>query len=177
MTESLVRAAEPSDTEAFVELALDAAAERQIARNAHFWRGAFARDIEDPERSLVVAVSRAEIVGYARAHLFEPEPDAPSNTAPRGYYLFGLFVRPDRRRTGLGAALTDARLRWISERADEAWFFTNARNTASIELHHRFGFEEITHHFSFPGLTFEGGEGILFRARLDREARQPHPTL
>jgi ribosomal protein S18 acetylase RimI-like enzyme len=177
MTEPLVRAAEPSDIEACVELALDAAAGEQVARDADFWGQAFARDIEHPERSLVVAVSRAEIVGYARAHLFEPEPDAPTDTSPWGYYLIGLFVRPDCRGAGLGAALTDARLRWISERADEAWFFANVRNTASIELHHRFGFEEITHHFSFPGLTFEGGEGILFRARLDREARQSHPTL
>jgi hypothetical protein len=59
-----------------------------------------------------------------------------------------------------------ARLRWISERADAAWFFANIRNTGSIELHHRFGFEEITRDFSFPGLAFQGGEGILFRARL-----------
>ncbi len=44
----------------------------------------------------------------------------------------------------------------------------NARNTASIELHERFGFEEITRRFSFPGLTFKGGEGILFRLRLHR---------
>lgn len=171
MTEALVRVAEPREIEACVELALEAAAGEQVACDAGFWSQAFARDIEHRERHLVVAVSRAEIVGYARAHLFEPEPDAAADTSPSGYYLIGLFVRPDCRRSGLGAALTDARLRWISERTDEAWFFANAGNTASIELHHRFGFEEVTRHFSFPGLTFEGGEGILFRARLDCEAR------
>jgi ribosomal protein S18 acetylase RimI-like enzyme len=166
MTKPLVRAAEPSDIEACVELALDATADANVAPTADFWREAFARDIDDSERKFVVAVSSAEIVGYARAHLFDPEPDAPSDTAPSGYYLIGLFVRLDGRRTGLGAALTDVRLRWISERADEAWFFANARNTASIELHRRFGFEEFTRAFSFPGLTFPGGEGILFRVRL-----------
>ena len=46
----------------------------------------------------------------------------------------------------------------------------NARNTASIELHERFGFEEITRRFSFPGLTFKGGEGILFRLRLNEKS-------
>jgi ribosomal protein S18 acetylase RimI-like enzyme len=177
MTDPFVRAAEPSDIEACVEPALDATAGEQVARDADFWGQELARDVEHPERYLVVAVSRAEIVGYARARLFEPEHDAPSDTSPSGYYLIGLFVRPDYRRAGLGAALTDARLRWISERSDAAWFFANAGNTASITLHRRFGFEEITRQFSFPGLTFEGGEGILFRTRLQREARQPRPTL
>lgn len=108
------------------------------------------------------------IIGYGRARLHEPEPEAPADTAPRGYYLTGVFVRPDQRRGGTGAALTQARLDWISGRADDAWFFANARNTTSIELHRRFGFEEVTRRFSFPGLTFDGGEGILFRSRLRR---------
>jgi ribosomal protein S18 acetylase RimI-like enzyme len=110
------------------------------------------------------------IVGYGRARLFEPEPQGPADTAPSGYYLTGLFVISNERRTGIGAALTQARLDWISDCATDAWFFANARNKASIALHERFGFEEITRHFSFPGLTFDGGEGILFRLRLDQPA-------
>ena len=98
--------------------------------------------------------------------MFRPGPDAPADTGPLGYYLTGVFVAPDRRHGGIGTALTQARLDWIGERADAAWFFANARNAASIELHRRFGFEEVSRRFSFPGLTFDGGEGILFRARL-----------
>jgi hypothetical protein len=67
--------------------------------------------------------------------------------------------------------LTDKRLRWIGERAREAWFFANARNQASIDLHRRFGFEEVSRSFSFPGLAFDGGEGILFRVRLNEPER------
>src|SRR5207244_445182 len=130
------------------------------------WRDSLERDIGHPEHHLVVAERDGEIAGYGRARLFEPEPNAPRDSAPRGYYLTGLFVHPDHRRGGIGTALVEARLDWIREHALDAWFFSNARNTASIELHRRFGFEEITRRFSFPGLTFEGGEGILFRLQL-----------
>ena len=66
----------------------------------------------------------------------------------------------------LAEACSRARMAWAFQRAGEVWFFANARNIASIELHRRFGFEEITRHFSFLRLTFDGGEGILFRSRL-----------
>jgi ribosomal protein S18 acetylase RimI-like enzyme len=124
------------------------------------------RELENPEHHLVVAEVDGSIAGYGRAGLFEPDADAPADSAPRGYYLTGVFVHPSRRRAGIGATLTRARLDWIGARADEVWFFANARNGASIELHRKVGFEEVTRDFSFPGLTFEGGEGILFRLRL-----------
>ncbi len=44
--------------------------------------------------------------------------------------------------------------------------FANARNRASIALHAAFGFEEVTRDFEVPGVTFEGGVGVLFRAVL-----------
>jgi hypothetical protein len=37
---------------------------------------------------------------------------------------------------------------------------------ASIALHAQLGFREVTREFSFPGLSFDGSEGILFRASL-----------
>jgi ribosomal protein S18 acetylase RimI-like enzyme len=166
MNAEAVRPGKPSDIEACVELAILSSAGEGVGTDAAFWYGALARDVEELERHLVVAMSDNEIVGYARAHLFEPEPDAPSDRVPRGYYLLGLFVLPSHRRLGLGSTLTSARLRWIGERASEAWFFSNARNTASIELHGRLGFTEVTRSFSFPGLAFEGGEGVLFRLQL-----------
>ena len=85
-----------------------------------------------------MAESEGVIVGYSRARLLEPASDAPPDTVPD----------------------------WIGERAAEAWYFANARSEASIALHRRFGFEEVSRRFSFPGLTFEGGEGILFRILL-----------
>ena len=162
-TPSTVRPARQADIEQCVALAVAAAPER----SAGDWNDALARDLDDPEHHLVVAERGGAIVAYGRARLFEPGARARADTAPRGYYLIGLFVAASERRTGIGTALTRARLAWISDRAADAWFFANARNTASIALHERLGFEEVTRRFSFPGLAFDGGEGILFRLRFD----------
>jgi hypothetical protein len=45
-------------------------------------------------------------------------------------------------------------------------FATDAHNRASVELHRRAGFEEVTRRFSFPNAAFDGGYGILFRLRI-----------
>jgi ribosomal protein S18 acetylase RimI-like enzyme len=158
----VIRRADEADLDQCIARAALAATER----SADAWRDALRRDAEHPERLLVVAESNGAIVGYGRACLFEPGADAPADTAPGGYYLSGLLVAHEERRQGAATALTQARLDWIRERAADAWFFANARNAASIELHRRVGFEEVSRSFSLPGLTFEGGEGILFRARL-----------
>jgi ribosomal protein S18 acetylase RimI-like enzyme len=146
-----------------IALGLLAAPDRSIDE----WREQLSHDVEDPEHHLVVAEIGGAIVGYGRARFFESDADAPADTVPAGYYLTGLFVVPDLRRHGIGLGLTEARLGWIRGRAAEAWYFANSRNAGSIELHRRLGFEEVSRRFSFPDLTFEGGEGILFRLRLD----------
>jgi ribosomal protein S18 acetylase RimI-like enzyme len=152
------------DLEACIALACAAAPERDAAE----WHAALMLDIADPERHLVVAEAGTAIIGYGRARLFEPTSDASADTAPRGYYLAGVFVDPGHRRRGVGQALTEQRLDWIGKRAADAWFFANAQNATSIRLHQKLGFREVTRHFAFPGLTFDNGEGILFRVRLHR---------
>jgi ribosomal protein S18 acetylase RimI-like enzyme len=165
----VIRGGVAADIEACAALAQLAAAERDAAELGD----SLLRDIENSEHLLVVAENAGEIIGYGRSGLFVPEPGATVDTAPRGYYLTGVFVRPEQRRMGVGSALTQARLEWISQHADDAWFFANARNMASITLHQRFGFEEITRRFWFPGLSFDGGQGILFRLRLRSDGHRP----
>jgi ribosomal protein S18 acetylase RimI-like enzyme len=118
------------------------------------------------DRLILVAEIEGGIVAYGRAKLFRPADDAPANCAPAGWYLGGVIVSPAHRRRGIGAELTWRRLAWIAGRAEEAFYFVNARNRASIDLHARFGFVERTRDFWYPGATFEGGVGILFRAAL-----------
>jgi ribosomal protein S18 acetylase RimI-like enzyme len=125
-----------------------------------------ADDLGDAERLLLVAERAGRVVGYGRTIQFRCAAGAPAASAPDGYYLVGLAVEPACRRQGVATALTRARLAWVSERATEAWYFANARNKASIALHARMGFREVTRDFSFPGVRFEGGEGILFRVDL-----------
>jgi ribosomal protein S18 acetylase RimI-like enzyme len=80
--------------------------------------------------------------------------------------LSGVIVRFDLRRRGIARQLTALRIEDLRTATDELFYFVNARNRASIDLHASFGFEELTRDFDFPGATFEGGEGILFGLQL-----------
>lgn len=139
-----------------------------LAESAPVTGGRHNRGVTDPERLLHVAEDAGRIVGYARASRWTPPADAPPNAAPSGWYLLGLVVTPEYRRRGIGRALTVARLNAIAARASEVWYFVNARNRSSLDLHATLGFAEVTRDFWFPGLTFDGGEGILARARTER---------
>lgn len=124
------------------------------------------RDLRDPDRLMLVAEVGGELAGFARAGRWEPPRDSPEDTAPAGWYLFGVVVRDRWRRRGIGLELTRRRLAWIGARAGDAYYFANARNVASIDLHGQLGFVEVTRDFTFPGASFEGGVGILFRVNI-----------
>ena len=115
---------------------------------------------------ILVAKYDNKLVGLAKIKYFSPAPASPSNAAPAGWYLSGVIVRSKYRRCGVGQALTQARLEWITARASCAYYFANAQNQVSIALHNKFGFKELTRDFTHPGVTFTGGVGILFGADL-----------
>jgi len=117
---------------------------------------------------LVVAERERTVLGFGKIGRFEPPLHAPSNVAPAGWYLTGLVVAPRFRRLGVGDALTEERLRWIAGRSPAAYYFANAQNGATIALHRKHGFVEVTRSFHFPGVSFQGGRGILFRVDLGR---------
>jgi aminoglycoside 6'-N-acetyltransferase I len=148
---SAIRIAEVGDADRMAAVSLAA---RGVA-------GADPRDgIADENRLVLVAEVNGEIVGWGKTHHY----GAASGSAPAGHYLGGVNVLPEFRRRGIGSALTRVRLSWIWHRASDAWFVTNARNAASIELHSRLGFSEVARASEFHGTTFEGGVGILYRA-------------
>ena len=158
----LVRDARADDVGSCVSLALIASPGSDVS----IWRASLLEDIESTDRLLVVAERAEDVVGYGRVLRFVPEPDAPADIAPSGYYLMGLVVHPDHRRRGVAAALTRARLEWISKHASDAWYFANAHNAASIALHAPFGFKEVTRAFVYPRVDFDRGEGVLFRVQF-----------
>lgn len=124
------------------------------------------REVSNADLLLLVAAVDGEIAGFARAARWERPANAAATVAPDGWYLFGVIVRDRWRRHGIGLELTRRRLAWIADRADTAWYFANARNQTSIDLHAQLGFVEVTRDFAFPGASFEGGVGVLFRADL-----------
>jgi ribosomal protein S18 acetylase RimI-like enzyme len=130
-----------------------------------FMRRAFETDLSHHrDRLLLLATANGEVAGYGRGGRFQAPSDAPPNVAPDGYYLGGLLVGTRWRRRGIAEALTRARMAWAFERAPEAWYFTNAGNAASLALHAKLGFVEISRDFWYPNVTFEGGVGVLGRA-------------
>ena len=130
----------------------------------------FRRSLESPEagrsRLVLVAVSANDIVGFGKVRYLSEDGGAGVGAAPEGWYLTGVVVDPRVRRRGVGARLTAERLTWIAERSSEAYYFANVRNRVSIELHRSFGFAEVARGAEFAGVSFAGGEGVLFRADL-----------
>jgi ribosomal protein S18 acetylase RimI-like enzyme len=123
-------------------------------------------DLEDEDRYVLVARAEAEVVGYAGVIRHEFTAEHPA--APSGYYLIGLIVAPAWRRYGVGERLTVERMRWVAERADEVFYFANVGNGATLDLHERLGFTEVTRDFTFPNAPLKPGTGVLLRASLSR---------
>jgi ribosomal protein S18 acetylase RimI-like enzyme len=117
---------------------------------------------------ILVADLRGEIVGFGKCDFFMPPDNAPANVAPKGWYLMGVIVSPIFRRRRIAYQLTQARLKWLARQASKAYYFANSLNQASIELHRKFGFVEVTRDFLFPNTTFTGGVGVLFEVDLRR---------
>ena len=107
---------------------------------------------------VVVAVTAGVPVAYGVAEQLALE------ALPKGWYLTGVVVSPSERRRGIAGQLTRHRLAWIGKRATEAFYFVNEVNRVSIDLHAGFGFEPIAHDIRVPGVTFQGGRGVLYRA-------------
>lgn len=156
-----IRDATAADVPACAELIVSRTGGDPAAR-----AGRLRRDLGNPDRYQVVAESERGIVGYGAAILHSPAPLAAPDVAPAGYYLIALIVAAHSRRRGIGELLTVRRMHWIQQRADEAWYFANVANGATIDLHRRHGFEEVTRKFSFPGAPLRPGTGVLLRARL-----------
>jgi ribosomal protein S18 acetylase RimI-like enzyme len=161
----VVRAAEITDCDAIA--AIEASRDGSDPAAA---RDKCIAQVPDPQRVLLAAVVKGMVIGFARAGRMATPADAQAADTPDGWFLLGLMVADEWRRRGIGRAMTLPRLRWIAERADTAYYFTNAGNTASIDLHGELGFIEIDPDFRAPGVSFDGGRGILFRLDLKEPA-------
>ncbi len=163
-----VRPAEAADLDACAALA-----SQRNGGEPDVWRSRLNVERDDPERLLVVAEVDGRIAGHAGAGWLSFDPELADNVKP-GWYLTGILVDPAFRRGGVGAALVQARLDWLDTRTDCSWYFATAVNQASLALHSRFGFREVTRKFTVPGVDFTGGVGVLsvrFTAGAGRRER------
>jgi ribosomal protein S18 acetylase RimI-like enzyme len=165
--ELTVRPARAHDTDALGRIS----AERE-GGEADEHAAAFRRALEDDEAGhglkVLVAELNGDVIGFGKTRYLDEERGAGAGATPEGWYLTGVVVDPRFRRRGVGSRLTAERLRWISERSGVAYYFSNARNRVSIALHERFGFTEVARGPEFAGVSFVGGEGVLFRVDLSR---------
>lgn len=153
-----MRRSVPADLDAVLDVQRHSSGRPVSARAQHDTAAA----MDDPTRLFVVAETETQVIGWAKTKYYA-EPDG---HAPAGHYLMGILVAPEHRRAGVGTALVCARLEWIAQRSERAFFFTNVGNVASIELHRRWGFREIARGMRFRGVPFDGGAGVLFSATL-----------
>jgi ribosomal protein S18 acetylase RimI-like enzyme len=158
--QAVIRQAAPGDVEACVRIMMTRQAGSAVRR-----RTQLRQSVQSDTPGFFVAEVDGTVAGFGRVQLLTPPPDAPPNAAPKGWYLVGVVVDSTWRRRGLGDSLTAARLRWVWQRANTAWYFANARNRASIDLHSKYGFIEVARDFTVASVTFDDGHGtgILFR--------------
>ncbi|MGO9752366.1 MAG: N-acetyltransferase family protein [Solirubrobacteraceae bacterium] len=158
-TSITVRRARHEDLDRLIALAIAEGEDRELTHRR------FHADSQTEVRELFLATPDGQLAGYGRTCRFERETGAPANVAPNGYHLSGILVASSWRRRGIGEELTWTRLVWVLERAAEAWHFTNARHRASLALHAKLGFAEVTRDFTYPGVSFDSGLGLLSRAK------------
>jgi predicted N-acetyltransferase YhbS len=157
-----IRVATDDDVAAYAALRLERG-DATEAEAVSVFRRLLLRARAGEARVLVAAVGERVVAYGAAERLALP-------TLPAGWYLGGVVVTSEMRRRGIGARLTRERLAWIAERDPRAYYFVNERNRASIDLHAAFGFREAMRDLRVPGMTFQGGVGLLFEADLPPRA-------
>ena len=126
------------------------------------WAKRIARSAGGEQSAVVLARVGGELAGYANVSFL---PENLDDGAPGGYYLTGVSVLPGWRRRGVGNALTQWRMEWAWQRTPDVWCFVSARNQASLDLHYALRFSAVRRAAALQGVAFDGGEGVLLRAR------------
>ena len=124
-----------------------------------------------PDELTLVADDGGVLVAYGRAFRWTRPSDALPEVCPSGWYLLGVSVREDRKRRGIGRALTRLRIEWLSERgAGTIYYFADFDNEASVRLHEEFGFRPVRRGVTFPGMSDDSIELVLHRLELNGPA-------
>ncbi|MHB1087298.1 MAG: GNAT family N-acetyltransferase [Acidimicrobiales bacterium] len=124
-----------------------------------YWQERFEIDLANPRRTFLVASFNDEIVGYGHTVLHD-RVVTDEASGPRGYFLSGVLVAPELRRSGIGTQLTGARIDHLRTKTDLIYYYADPENEETISMHARLGFEE------FSSISRFGKEFTLFRLDL-----------
>ena len=97
-----------------------------------------------------IASVKGEVVGYGSCRFRAWSETHEGSGLPDGWYLSGLQVLLSHRRRGIGRALTEHRIRWLSERTDVVYYNADEVNGPSIHLHEALGFVEVARGLLVP---------------------------
>ncbi len=163
MSDWVIRRGVPSDADRLPAL-LPIRSGRPMEVVVAEWRAELQAGLDTGSPCCLMAWDGDELVAYSQARYVEPEPAQTGNTAPHGWYLFGVMVAESHRRLGIGHELTVRRLAWIAERADHAYYFTHPDNTASAAMHAAMGFKHVQGNIEITGKVHLRGYDLY---RLD----------
>jgi len=113
-------------------LAFGSTLEREAGYPDDHWRAWCRRGASDPTEATFVALSGGQWVGMAG--LFR---------ADDGFHVWGMWVAPSSRRTGVGTALLGIALEWAAHRAPETpvQLDVNPSQADAVRLYRAHGFE------------------------------------
>ena len=145
-----VRPATPDDIEAIARIdevygigSLETLIPRIVASFERIARG-------EERRYNCIASVEGEVVGYGSCRFRAWSETHEGSGLPDGWYLSGLQVLPSHRRRGIGRALTEHRIKWLSERTDVVYYNADEVNGPSIHLHEALGFVEVARGLLVP---------------------------
>ncbi len=121
------------------------------------------------QRVYVIAEFSNRLVGYGGARFYDQAKDEnmyqTSKSLPTGWYLRGLKVHREFRRSGIARKITIRRLSWLKDRTSLVFVFLNDENKETIPMYQDFGFETVSKGWEF--LSYEhkriDQRGILLR--------------
>jgi len=154
--EFVVRRIEADEWEPFRRLRLEALKdsplafveqyEESLAEPEEFWRNRVHLSATDDDRTTVVAVHDGRFIGKASCFV------DPQVTDARAGHLFGVYVTPAARGTGVAESVVEAALRWAYEEAgvDRVRLFVTEINERAAAFYRRLGFERTGHTMAYP---------------------------
>ncbi len=118
---------------------------------------------------LFVAVIENSVVGFCRfVSSLETPPERIKYPYPDGIYCMGIIVAPKYRRKGVAKFLCEKRFEILKGLGcTEAYSIVSLDNSASMNMHASFGFRELERGTGFFVVSFDCGEGILYKKILD----------